>query len=106
MDKIELFLREEICMDMQSDEQDVEELSKIIKENYSIDGLYHYWKSYKGEWDLVFRHKGESIWDAYQQRGAETFKKTHPMFTAAEILDKFNVTPDINENEIMNLLEV
>lgn len=91
---------------MQSDEQDVEELSKTIKENYSIDGLYRFWNRYKNDWDLVFRHRDKPIWDAYQQLGAEEFKKTHPMFTAAEILGNFNVTPDINENEIMNLLEV
>ena len=104
MDKIDLFLRNEICMDMKSDEKDVIELSKIIKESYSINGLYRYWRSYKDEWDLVFRHKERHIWDAYAQLGAESFKKTHPMFTAAEILGNFDISPDINENEIMNLL--
>ena len=105
MDKIDLFLRNEICMDMKSDEKDVEELSKIIKENYSKDGLYHYWRSYKNEWDLIFRNKEHNVWDAYAQLGAESFKKTHPMFTAAEILGNFNISPDINENEIMKLLK-
>ena len=119
MSKVELFLNEEICLDINSEEKDVAELSKIIETdfpgfikpqkgswNFFSTNLLKYWTHAKEDnWELVFVNRALHSFDAYKRNGAKRFSSSHPMLTAGEILKGY-VLKDIHEDEMMDLLEV
>ena len=119
MNRVENFLKQEICLNIDSKEEDVLKLSEIIKTDYPgyivpqvgewrsfSKNLLDYWNHAKEfGWELVFVNRQGNYFDAYKKQGAKTFKITHPMLTAEEILRGY-VLEDIHEDEMMNLLEV
>lgn len=119
MNEVELFLNEEVCLDINSEEKDIAELSKIIETdfpgfikqqkgswNFFSTNLLKYWtRAREDKWELIFVNKQVHSFDAYKLRGAERFKSSHPMLTAGEIL-KGCVLKDIREDEMLDLLEV
>ena len=118
MNRIEQFLNEEVCLDINSEEKDIAELSKIIETDFSgfivpqtgtwysfSKNLLSYWTRAKADkWELIFVNNQVHSFDAYKSRGAERFRSSHPMLTADEILKDY-VLENIQEDEIMDLLE-
>lgn len=118
MNSVELFLNEEVCLDINSEEKDIAKLSKIIETdfagfinpqkgswNFFSTNLLKYWTRAKEDnWELIFVNNQVHSFDAYKLQGAKRFRSSHPMLTADEILKDY-VMENIQEDEIMNLLE-
>lgn len=127
MSKIEDFLNEKICLDaINSKPEDIKTLSDIIKNefpnrivpqegcsSYEEDSkeLYTYWKNvFADGWEVVFVHKDTPLenmmntLDAFKDEGAKLYAKTHPVKTAAEILDSIKII-SIQEDDLMSLFD-
>ena len=126
MNLIEDFLDGKIGLDaLKSRDEDVKILSDIIENEfhgrivpqsgfdaYSVDSrkLYSYWKTASnGGWEIIFIHADNTynmkgVLDAYENEGARRYAETHPLKTAAEILDSIT-TINIQEDDLMSLFE-
>ena len=80
-------------------------VSPYIKDKLNNQTLVEYAKSCSNHWEILIFDTDWRDFNAYTGSLAEDFRRTHPVYTAGEILKMMEVSNNISEEDISKIFE-